>query len=171
MKKFFISTIALCGILSTSVFGQDKKNHISTYVDVSLESNYYYNSYLYRYNEAFVGLQYRRTFDKNYSVQVNMGYSNMESTSVGVDYLYRLPLAGNNLSFTAGLGLGIEFAGAVGRALGWRPAGVFRPQAGFDFRLPKSDFAVFWTYKPKFDVSDFDGRDLSTIQVGMGFRF
>jgi len=160
MDKLFFVVVFCCLTFSPyGAFCQDKSNGIFTYVDMSLESG----------SDVITGLQYKRTIGNGYDVHGYIGYSDQESVSVGVDYLYRLPVAKNSLSFVVGLGMGIEFASKVGRAIGNTDVGLFRPQAGFDFCLPNTPFGIFGVYKPKLAVEG--GMETSTVQFGAGFRF
>jgi len=167
---FFLT--ALFAVFFVTAFGQGRNNSISAYADVNFESSLdpRTNDLMSRVHEIFYGLQYGRNLAQRHSLHGNVGYSNLKNTALEAGYLYSSPLFGNAFSFVVGANLGIRFFDNSAYAVN-STIGVFRPQGGFDFRLPKTFFSVFGVYKPMLELKSLEPRSTSTVQFGVGFRF
>lgn len=152
--------IIIVFVLFASVGMSQIKHSVSLFTDFSVESG-----------EADYGIQYKYNFALLHSLQGNVATSfGSKTLSLGADYIYGLPIVEDWLSFLVGGGL--HYDRYNDDALLYdKNVYSFRPQAGFDFRLPQVPLGVFAVYKPKIDLDGFEPIDTSSIQAGIRFYF
>lgn len=170
MKKALVTTVLFLFAATSCVNAQTYKNSVSVYIDASLEAQSARNAPHLTEHQRIWGVQYNRMLTANHGIQGYVGYSNLKDLSFGADYIFNLPLVAETLSMIAGVGVGKEVLDKDTRSVK-KTYTLFRPQAGFDFRLPQVPLGVFAVYKPKIDLDGFEPIDTSSIQAGIRFYF
>jgi len=156
MKSYITLFFLVCGLISNA---QTKKNSISIYTDIELESE----------NFTYYGLSYERKISSNHGLNIYTGISKQQNISLGVEYAYNRKILANYLSFMLGGGVGMEHHSNES-ILGTKNYLLFRPFLGLNFNIPKTNFELFSAYKPKFDLKKFDTFDVSSMLFGLKYN-
>lgn len=121
-------------------------------------------------NTTAYGIQYKYNFKGKEHVQANFSFVDGVNTSIGVGYLYSIPLLTDRLFFMVGGELAIDFYKRETAYVNKKQY-LFIAHGGFDYNIPQTSLGAFAVYTPKFSFSQSEFVELAIVQMGVRFRF
>lgn len=160
MKKL-LSFIFLFLLYNYS-FAQEQKHRASLYYDLDLDFSKNLNS--------FFGVQYQYSIDKRNNVSIHGGIWKVNYTTAGLDYTYDYPILVEGLDLNIGAGYGALFRYTYEGDI--KVINYVTGNLGLTYNSTyKLPISVFVNWRPKVEITSFDSGELSSVRLGIGYRF